>query len=121
MGQRYTLGKSLTSASAASASTRVRIQDPPFLFSSSNGWTGTIAVQHADDGPDVSDAAADWRTIITLTGPGDQASWRDPLYRIRILPTVLTGTANVYMIEYVRALRGHHLLEGGMPTDEDFS
>src|SRR5882672_3249141 len=119
MGQRYTLGKSLTSASAASESTRVRIQDPPYLFSSSSGWTGTIAIQHSDDGPAVSDAAADWRTIITLA-VSDQTSWRDPLYRIRILPAILTGTANVYMIEYVRALRVLPKDDFTPATDRDF-
>jgi hypothetical protein len=114
MGQRVALGKSLTSASTASASTRVRIQDPPYLFSTSSGWTGTIAIQHSDDGPDVSDAAADWRTIITLN-VSDQASWRDPLYRIRINPAVLTGSANVYMIEYVRALRAYPARDNDTP------
>jgi hypothetical protein len=111
MAARIPLAKSLA-AGANGASKHVRIADPPFLFVTNSGWTGTVAIQHSastfpppaqsGQGDGVSDADADWDTIVTLN-PSDEADWPSPLYRVRVNGTgILTGTPNVYMLENIR-------------------
>lgn len=123
MAARIPLGKGLTS-SANGASVRLRLADPPYLFtapqkgSDGTNWTGTVAIQMTEDTPQqpnlgggvandgVSDANADWKTILTLNSGGDQAEWKNPLYRVRVLTTSITGgTPNVYMLEGIRSLK----------------
>lgn len=123
MAARIPLGKALTS-SANGASVRLRLADPPYLFTCSakgsdgTNWTGTVAIQMTEDtaplpnlgggvsNDGVTDANADWKTILTLNSGGDQAEWKNPLYRVRVLTTSITGgTPNVYMLEGIRSLK----------------
>jgi hypothetical protein len=117
MAARIPLGKALTS-SANSASIQIRLSKPPYLFvcpsNGSNGsaWTGSVYIQMTEDSmpsPNngggvtnggITDANADWKTIITLASGGDQTGWIYPLYRVRVLTSGITGgTPNVYMLE----------------------
>lgn len=123
MAARIPLGKGLTSA-ANSASVLIRLANPPFIFMTKSegedgvAWTGAVAIQHTLDTPPfpnngggysnsgVSDADADWVTIIASIAPGDQVEWTNPLYRVRALTTGITGgNPSVYMLENIRQLK----------------
>ena len=116
MAQRVALAKNVTAASGAQPSIRIRLADPPFTFITNAGWTGTVAVQESIDGPDVSDAAATWRTLLTIA-PGDEQSWASPLYRIRADPaSVASGNCTVVMLEGVRSLKNERTDRARRPT-----
>lgn len=123
MAARIPLGIGLT-ASANSASIRIRVARPPWLFVVPNlgdngvAWTGTVAIQQSMDTPPmpnngggvsndgITDANAEWKTIITLNAGGDQSNWDYPLYRVRVLTSGITGgNPNVYMLENIHPLK----------------
>ena len=110
MGMRVALAKAATATSGPAAdgklaSVKVRIQDPPWLLQTSGGYTGTVSIEHSVDDPSVTDALATWYVLGTL-GTNATMDIKHPLYRIRANAASVTGgSANVYMIEYVRSLR----------------
>ncbi len=123
MGARISLGNGLTAA-ANGNSLRIRLADPPYLFVVPNlgddglAWTGSVSIQQTmDQAPmpnngggvsndGITDANADWETIITLAAGGDQTNWSYPLYRIRVLTSGITGgNPTVYMLEGIRSLK----------------
>lgn len=119
MAQRIPLGKGLTAAGGASPSIRIRLADPPFIFVATGTFTGTVAIEQSMDtmpdppqfaevsgGSGVQDSAATWQTIVTAVDNVSPQEWRNPLYRIRANPALITsGSANVYMLEGVRSLK----------------
>jgi hypothetical protein len=128
MGMRVALAKSATATSGPTldgkmASVKIRIQDPPWLFQTSGGYTGTVTIEHSVDGPEVTDANATWYTLISALSTNNVADVKHPLYRVRANCGGVTGAtgANVYMVEYVRALRAYPARENEMATEGDFS
>jgi hypothetical protein len=128
MGMRVALAKSATATSGANSdgampSIKIRIQDPPWLFQTSGGYTGTVKIQHSVDGPEVTDANATWYDLITALSTNNTADVKHPLYRVRANCGGVTGStgANVYMVEYVRALRAYPARDNEMATEGDFS
>lgn len=121
MAARIPLTKTLT-AGNKSPSIQIRLADPPYLFvvplKGTDGVTvtGTVSIENSVDTQPplqgmytdrgVSDANAQWETIISAISPGDQVEWKNPLSRIRVNGTNLTGgTAQVYMLEGIRGLK----------------
>ena len=128
MGARLALAKNATATSGLNsdglmASIKIRIQDPPWLFQTSGGYSGTVKIQHSVDDPSVTDANATWYDLITGLSNNNTADIKHPLYRIRANCAGVTGAtgANVYMVEYVRALRAYPARENEMATEGDFS
>ena len=110
MGMRVALAKAATATSGPAsdgklASVKVRIQDPPWLIQTNGGYTGTVAIEHSVDDASVVDASATWYQLGTVANNATM-SITHPLYRIRANAAAVTaGTANVYLVEYVRRLR----------------
>ena len=113
-------------AGTNSESVTFRLDDPPFLFVADNPsdatWTGSVAVQSSmqtppslnslpiNGGSGVTDAnVTDWQTIIPTITTGDVEDWNNPLYRIRINGTNVTGTgtAKVYILTGIRTLKSN--------------
>lgn len=94
MGARVKLADDLATG-GTSASTRIRVAKPPFVFSAIGTYaTDPPLVQNSVDG------GTTWETIATLTTSGDLVNWDYPLSLIRVSRAGGgTGTADVYMLE----------------------
>jgi len=109
-------------AGTNSESIVIRLDDPPFLFVADNPsdatWTGTVAIQHSvqpkndqnftiSGGSGTADAdVTDWQTIVSALATGTTTDWNDPLYRIRLNGTNVTGgTCKVYILKGTRTLK----------------
>jgi len=109
-------------AGTNSESVVFRLDDPPFLFVADNPsdatWTGSVAIQQSmqpqpdqnftiSGGSGTADSAVtDWTTIIPTLTTGTSSDWNNPLYRIRLNGTNVTGgTAKVYILTGIRTLK----------------
>lgn len=98
MAQRVRLAKTLAAA-ASSVSVRIRTAKPPFYVQANGGFTGSVTLEHSMDGPAVSDSAATWRALGTISN-NDAIVVTHPLYRIRVDGDHSAGTATVDLLEY---------------------